>query len=264
MSATAVAVRTSDRLRQVVVTLSLIACYVGTLYGIGLLGTAVENSSGGVLSAQATYIAPATRAFSIWSVIYTGLLAYTVWQWLPGKASDPRARSIGYLGAASMLLNAAWLLVTQAGWIWLSVAVIVALAVVLVIIVWRLANTWRRDVAEGIIVDGTFGVYLGWVAVASLANVAAALVSSGVPAVSETSQLIAIGVAGLAGVIGLVLAIVLRGRFGVAAALAWGLSWVVVGRLLDQPPAPSVAWVALGSAVLTVLSALVVRLRLSR
>ena len=82
----------------------------------------VEESAGGALSAEATRLAPAGPAFSIWSVIYLGLAAYTIWQWLPSSVTE-RTRSTGWLAAVSMLLNAGWLLVTQQGWIWVSVVV---------------------------------------------------------------------------------------------------------------------------------------------
>ena len=123
----------SDRVRQVVVTVSEVACVLGTLVGVGVFGGAeVAQAGGGALSAEATLIAPATQAFSIWSVIYVGLAVYTVWQWLPAQAAAERHRRIGWLAAASMLLNAGWLLVVQAGWLWASVVVIIALVVVLV------------------------------------------------------------------------------------------------------------------------------------
>ena len=53
---------TSDRLRQVGVTAAEIVCVVGTLVGTGVLGTPVESSSGGALSADATRLAPAGPA----------------------------------------------------------------------------------------------------------------------------------------------------------------------------------------------------------
>ena len=60
----------SDRTRQIIVTLSAVFMIVGTLFGTGVIGTRVEEASGGSLSATATLIAP-LPAFSIWSVIYT-------------------------------------------------------------------------------------------------------------------------------------------------------------------------------------------------
>ena len=52
------------RVRQVAVTAAEIFCVVGTLYGTGVIGTRVEESSGGRLAADATLIAPAGPAFS--------------------------------------------------------------------------------------------------------------------------------------------------------------------------------------------------------
>ena len=96
-----------DRTRQVVVTLSMGVALLGSLLGVGALGEPrVQEAAGGRLAADATLIAPAVPAFSIWPVIYLGLAAYTVWQWLPEQTTDERHRRIGGLAAGSMVLNA--------------------------------------------------------------------------------------------------------------------------------------------------------------
>ena len=186
---------TTDRARQVVVTLAEVFCIVGTLVGTGVIGTRVAESSGGALAADATLLAPLGPAFSIWSVVYAGLAAYTIWQWLPSVAASPRARATGWLAAASMALNAAWLLVTQQGWLWTSVAVIVALVLVLGVLVQRLTDLGDpATLADRVVVDGTFGLYLGWVAVAVCANVTATLVEQGVTPSSPVADAIAVAV----------------------------------------------------------------------
>lgn len=250
---------TRDRVRQVVVTVSEVLCVLGTLMGVGVLGTRVEESSGGALAATATLIAPAGPAFSIWSVIYAGLAAYTIWQWLPGQAAHPRHRAIGGLVAASMLLNASWLLVTQAGWIWVSVVVIVALALVLGLLLRRLGEHPAPGWVERIVVDGTFGLYLGWVAVATLANVTAALVDSGLDPTSPTRDRLGVTVVALALLLGVVLATRLGARVTVALASAWGLAWIAVGRLTDQPSSVSVGVAAIAAAVGTLVAVLLAR-----
>lgn len=251
----------SDRVRQVVVSVSYVACVIGTLFGIGVLGTAVENSSGGVLSAEATLIAPAQRAFSIWSVIYTGLLAYTIWQWLPGRGSSERARATGYLAVWSLLLNAAWIFVTQAGQVWLSVVVILALAVDLALILFRLTASKAQDWAEKLIVDGTFGAYLGWVSVASIANIAAALVGSGMSATEGPATALTVIMLVVAIAIGVIAALVFKGRIAFAIALGWGLAWIAVGRLTVAPLSTPVGIVAGIAAVAVLAAAVAVRLR---
>lgn len=65
----------TDQLRRVTVVAAELFCIVGTLVGTGVLGQRVEESAGGALSDEATLIAPAGPAFSIWTPIYLGLLA---------------------------------------------------------------------------------------------------------------------------------------------------------------------------------------------
>lgn len=248
----------SDRIRQVMVTASSVFMLVGTLFGIGVIGTRVEESAGGSLSATATLLAPAVRAFSIWSVIYAGLFAYVVWQWLPSNTRSPRARRIGWLAAASMVLNGTWLLVTQAGQLWLSVAVIVALVAVLGELMRRLGPPRTAGQVERLVVDGTFGLYLGWVSVATAANITATLVASGVNPPLEIAELWAVAVLAVAAAIGVTLARVLDGRLGIALAMGWGLSWIAVGRLAGEPASPLTGVAAaISAAVVLTVTALI-------
>lgn len=248
-----------DRLRQIWVTASEALCIYGTLLGVGVFGRRVEESSGGNLAADATLLAPATTAFSIWSVIYLGLFAYTIWQWLPANRTSARARATGWLAGVSMLLNAAWLLVTQVGLIWLSVGVIVALVVVLALLVKRLADLPARDLTDRIVVDGTFGAYLGWVAVATAANVTAAGVSSGWTLGALADQVLAFGVLGVAAAIGVLLAKTVGARLALAGAMVWGLSWIAVGRLTGLPASTLVGVGALAAAAVVAIATLLVR-----
>lgn len=248
----------SDRRRQWLVTAGAIFMIFGTLYGFGLIGTPVEQSSGGNLSAEATLLAPAVRAFSIWTVVYLGLIGYVVWQWLPANTASPRARRIGWLSALSMALNGLWLLVVQAGALWLSVAVIVTLAVTLGELMRRLGTPRAAGSVERLLVDGTFGIYLGWVSVATLANVTATLVASGVDPGVEVAEYLAVAVLAVGAALGAVLANVLGGRIGVAAAMVWGLAWIAVGRLTGEPASDLTGVAAaIAAGVVAVATALV-------
>ncbi|HET7800314.1 MAG TPA: tryptophan-rich sensory protein [Humibacillus xanthopallidus] len=250
---------TTDRVRRIAVVVAEVLCVLGTLVGVGVLGTRVEESSGGALAATATLIAPATPAFSIWSVIYLGLFAYAVWQLPARHATRGRVRSTGWLAAASMVLNAAWLLVTQQGWIWVSVVVILALAVVLGLLVVRLGAEPARSWPERIVLDWTFGLYLGWVAVATCANVTAALVDSGVDLGAPGSQVAAVVVLAVAGGLGVVFARRLGARWAIALAMAWGLAWIAVGRLTSEPSSVATGIAAAAAAVVVLMAVWVTR-----
>ena len=244
-----------DQARRIVVVLAEIFCVIGTLVGVGVLGTDVSQTSGGALSADATLIAPATTAFSIWTPIYIGLLIYTVWQFPPKSATTERVRSTGWLAAVSMVLNAAWLLVTQQGWIWVSVFVILALALTLGVLIQRLSRERAASTFERIFVDGTFGLYLGWVAVAACANVTAAFVDGDVDLGSVGSQVAAVVLVLVAAALGVVFAARFGGRWAVAAAMAWGLAWIAVGRLTDEPKSTATAITAVVAAVIVLAAA---------
>lgn len=247
--------------QRVFVTVSLVVCLYGTLVGTGVLGERVEESSGGALAADATLLAPAGPAFSIWSVIYAGLVAYTVWQWLPAATASVRRRGIGWTAGISMILNATWLLVTQQGWIWVSVLVIVALLVVLALLVLRLDRVPATGTAERVVVDGTFGLYLGWVAVATCANITAAAVASGIGFGATVEQALGVVVVLVAGAVGVALAVRFGGRLAVAAAMVWGLAWIAVGRLAEEPASVPVGVAALVAAAVVLLGAILVRRR---
>lgn len=154
----------SDVARQATVAVSAVLAVVGAAIGSGaFVGTPVAEVAGGALAADATLVAPGGPAFSIWSVIYAGLVGLAVLQLLPSRRADRRQRDVGWLVAASMVLNAAWILSVQGGWLAVSVVVIVALLATLVAVVLRLVRSRPSSWAEAVLVDGTLGLYLGWV-----------------------------------------------------------------------------------------------------
>ncbi|MFL1592991.1 tryptophan-rich sensory protein [Rhodococcus ruber] len=253
----------SDRLRVAGVAVSAIAAVALSFLGSGaVVGTPISEVADGALSADATAVAPGGPAFAIWSVIYAGLLALAVWQALPAHHADPRQRALGWWIAASMLLNAAWILVVQLELLALSVAVIVALLAVLVRIFLGLTRTAPSSRVEAVVVDGTMFLYLGWVAVATVANTAAALRAADVDPFSLGADAWAVIVLVAVAAVSVLLAIAGHGRLAVAAAMAWGLVWIAVARSGDTGFTSVPAAVAAGgAAAVAVLSAVIVRLR---
>lgn len=233
----------SDLTRQLGVTFGFVAGLIGTLFGIGVLGTRVQGSAGGAFSADATLLTPATTAFSIWSVIYVGLVGYLVWQWVPANAANPKARATGWWAAASLLLNGAWLGVTQVGWLWGSVVVMALLVFVLGKICLALVATRPAGLFELLALYVTFGLYLGWVCVAAVANVTAAAVGTGVQ-LGGAEPVVAVVVLLVAGGIGFYLSRAMPGVPGIGVAMGWGLAWIAVGRLLGEQQSVLVGAVA--------------------
>src|SRR3546814_16885577 len=104
----------SDLVRQIVVLSAVSFMLVAAMVGTGLLGgTPAQDVQDGALDADASYLAPAGPAFSIWSVIYLGLIGYAVWQALPRQRAHPRQRARGWLGALTRVLHGLWLVHAQ-------------------------------------------------------------------------------------------------------------------------------------------------------
>lgn len=242
--------RTTDRVQQIVVTVSYLVCLIGSMIGVGVFGgTPIAEAAGGALAADATLLAPASGAFSVWTVVYLGLAGYTVLQWFPAPASAARQRRLRLPVAGTMLLNAAWILVVQAGWLWLSVAVIVVLLGLLSRVFVILLRSRPDGLLERVLVDGSLGIYLGWVCVATAANVAAALTGSGFDGAGIDPDWWAVGVLAVVGVIGVALAARSQGRIAVAAAITWGLAWIAVARWDGMPSSVPTAVAATTVAV---------------
>ena len=254
-----------DLARQLTVAISAVIAIGGSFVGSGAAGgTPIQDAAGGALAADATLIAPGTGAFSIWTVIYLGLLAYAVWQFLPAQKRAARQRSLGYLVAASLLLNAAWILSVQFDLLVLSVPVIVVLLGVLARAFVITIQAPPTGVVDSIITDGTIGLYLGWVCVATAANIAAVLVAIGFDGWGIAAEVWAAVVIVLAGVVGILLAVYGGGRIAPMLSLVWGLVWVGVARLSTEPHSPSTAVAAFVTAGAVVLVTVVARVYAQR
>jgi hypothetical protein len=137
--------------------------------------------------------------------------------------------------------------------------VIAALLVVLARIFLLLVSSHPSSRIEAVLVDGTFGLYLGWVSVATIANIAAALTAAGFDGFGFPADAWGTAVALVAGTVGVLLAVRGRGRLAPALSLSWGLVWVAVARLTDAPEAPLTAIAAFVAVAATLLSTVAIR-----
>lgn len=247
-------------LLPVITLIGAVFAIAAAFLGSGALGgTPINQAAGGALSADATPLAPAGPAFSIWSVIYLGLAAYALWQLTRTARTSPRQRSLRPWALLSLLLNAAWIWTVQLGSLIGSVVVILALLAVLIRIMYILGAPRTGGVVEQVLTDGAFGLYFGWVLVATFANTWAWLADLGVDAV----QKIPAGVAGIvvATAVAVAAALLDGGRVAPALATAWGLAWIAVGRTEGQFESPALVWAAGIAAAVVLLAPLLRRLR---
>ena len=252
--------RPADLARQIAVISATCFMIIAAAVGTGAFGgTSVQNLQNGALDADASFLAPARPAFSIWTAIYLLLIAYTIWQALPHQRANVRQRAIGWWVALTMVLNGLWLVTAQFGTLALTVVVIFVLAAALAVTFQRTVAVPTESVADAVLIDGTTGLHLGWVTLASVANTSAWLTASGFEVAAPDVWGVAVLV--VVAVIGVAFALLSGGRFAPGLAIAWGLSWLAVGRLTGEPASAAIGITAIVVAVVVIAAPIVVTMR---
>ncbi len=151
-------------------TINLIAFAIMVVMNYLANALPLNGKTTGQLSDQyPNLFTPAGLTFSIWGVIYLMLLGFVVLQFRDGNKSMVSA--IGWAFALSCLLNASWILAWHYEALPFSLIIMLALLAVLIFI-----NVKLQPFAPGWI-KAAFGIYLGWICIATIANITALLVS---------------------------------------------------------------------------------------
>ncbi|PHN08436.1 tryptophan-rich sensory protein [Flavilitoribacter nigricans] len=123
---------------------------------------------------------PAGFTFSIWGVIYLLLLGFIIYQarGITKATSNPEeVQTIGIWFFISCLANASWILAWHYTQVVLSVLIMLLILTSLIMIYRRLQIGNGADSSKRLfLVNLPFSVYLGWITVATIANVTTLLV----------------------------------------------------------------------------------------
>ncbi len=230
-----------DKVRQAVNLLGVVAVLVvnGLANALPING----KTTGEVSDRFDVYFVPAGYVFSIWVLIYVGLIAFSLYQALPAQRENPRLRSIGYLFAFSCAANVAWLFLWHHEAFELTVVAMLGLLLSLIAIYLRLdVGRVRVSRLETWCVDVPFSVYLGWVSVATIANVTSLLDywnwdGWGLSPEAWAVIMLLVGV-GLASAVGLT-----RGDAAYLLVFVWAYVGIAV-RHAETATVASVAWLA--------------------
>jgi benzodiazapine receptor len=196
------------------------------------------------------YFVPAGYVFAVWGVIYLALLGFTVFQLLPAQRESRRLERIGWWFAVGCLANAAWIFFWHHRIFPVTLVLMLTLLVSLLAIYLRL-GIGRTAVSrtEKWLVDVPFSIYLGWITVATVANVTDVLYYLGWNGAPLSPQVWAV----IMLVVGTVLATVMSlTRRDVAYVLV--IVWAFVGIAVKQAATPLVAWAAWVLAAVALLA----------
>lgn len=131
-----------------------------------------------ISNANLTLITPAGYVFSIWGIIYFLLGVFVVFQALPSEKDREYHNKIGWLFVLSSICNIVWLFLWQYQYLVFSVILMFLLLASLILIYLRLGiGKSTVGLREKLAIHLPFSVYLGWITIASIANVSVTLVS---------------------------------------------------------------------------------------
>lgn len=190
---------------------------------------------------------PAGYVFSIWGLIYLALFAFGIYSITPKGRADARVDEIAGLFVAANLFNALWMFLWHYLQFPLTLIAMVGLLVSLLGIYLKLrVGLEKRSLVERLVIDTPFSIYLGWITVATVANVSQVLYAvvgwQGAPLTQPVWAVVMLAVAALLGL----LMIFLRKEVAYPLVLVWAFA----GIWVKQSATPLVATVALVGAIL--------------
>lgn len=172
---------TEDKARNIV-PVFVVLTYLGMIIVNALANILPINGrgTGDVSDLYENLFAPAPVTFSIWILIYLLLLGYVVFQLIYFKNNENRKMFsiVGILFSVSSILNSVWIFAWHYDKIILSLFIMTGILISLIAINIYLRKKELKRI-KYIFIRLPFTVYLGWITVATIANVTTYLVSIG-------------------------------------------------------------------------------------
>jgi hypothetical protein len=242
----------------IAVVLTVIINTLAVVIPLGGLGT------GEISDLIPNLFVPSGITFSIWSVIYVLLFLFAFYQakdlFKKDKEDLPFLDQISYLFIIASAANILWIFLWQYLGLtatYLSLIAMLPLLFTLILIYLRL-DIGRAEVTRNVklMIHLPISVYLGWITVATIANVTSVLVTAGWDRFGLSESLWTILVLVVATVITL-LVILKRKDIGYSLVIIWALSGIIIKRL-DPLQIPHIeivitAAIAIGIIVVAIL-----------
>jgi hypothetical protein len=177
---------------------------------------------------------PAGLTFSIWGIIYILWVVFAIYQardvFRKEKTQMPFLFQISWLFILSCVANSAWIFAWHYQQVGLSLIIMIVLLLTLIALYLRLdVGRSSAPLKEKLFVHLPFSVYLGWITVATIANVTAYLVSVhwdglGISDVMWTQLVIGVGV------LITLLALITRRDIAYSLVVVWALLGIYLKR----------------------------------
>jgi len=235
------------KLLQVGNILAMIATII--INGLAVILPLNGKSTQELSDALPNLFVPANLTFSIWGIIYILWVVFAIYQardlFKKEKPQMPFLFQISWLFILSCVANSAWIFAWHYQQIGLSLIIMIILLLTLIALYERL-DVGRSSVPlkEKLCVHLPFSVYLGWITVATIANVTAYLVSVhwdglGISDIMWTQLVISVGV------LITLLALITRRDIAYSLVVVWALLGIYLKRTTQGSLNSDVATTAL-------------------
>ena len=175
------------------------------------------------------YFVPANYVFSIWSLIYLGLIGFTIYQFVLKPAQYKIVKEIAPAVILTGVFNSIWLFMWHYEYFAWTLPLMIALLVSLIFIVVKLQKVKESDKPRffDLLIKLPFSIYIGWITVATVANATDVLYLLQFNGFGMQPQLWGAIMMLIAGALGLI-GIKKNGDFAYAAVIVWAVTGIGV------------------------------------
>lgn len=232
-----------DSPRIAVVLMALLQILTPMLPALG-----VGESIGSQSDAVRTLITPAGWAFAIWGPLYTGSIAFAIYQALPAQRDSALLAHVRWPAAGAFLGNAVWAAYTQVFGLSIISAAIIVFTLVCLLVIYRRISDWRPGFTrtQRWLVVLPLCALASWLTVATIVNITAALRFHGVDA-GDAGPLITAALVIVGGLIAAAALVSGQGNPPYALVFLWALAAIYAAG------GQQATAVALGAAVAAIL-----------
>ena len=198
--------------------------------------------------------APANLTFSIWAVIYSLIIGVMIWQYV--NANEAKNKAISQFSTyfiANCLFNAAWLFAWHYEIFVLTIILMLGILYTLVQLNRIESKEFPTDLPTKWLLQSGFGVYLGWICIATIANITTFLVSLNFNKLGLTDTFWTGTVIGIGSITAAMLVVRYKNMY-IGFAVIWALIGIVIRQNQLHGHFTAISWAALTYGLAVVAS----------
>lgn len=161
------------KLLAIAVPITLLITLV--INGFAASGALNDIDTGSLSDLYPVLFTPAGYVFSIWSLIYASLIAFSLYQLRPTLISESTLNRLRTLTLGNFILNSLWILAWQYQYLVISLLIMAGLLVSLIAIYKEVTLLIAHKKYSKLWLKAPFSLYLGWICVATIANASVVL-----------------------------------------------------------------------------------------